>query len=64
MNGILKALPMLFTFLVSYIILIQIDKKYSLIIRIDSKLKIKTLHPLTLYENVQGLFLNLMNYFY
>ncbi|GEM_PF-6362359 len=31
MNGILKVLPMLFTYLVSYIILMEIDKKCSLI---------------------------------
>ncbi len=41
MNGILKVLPMLFTYLVSYIILMEIDKKCSLIGKIDSKLKIK-----------------------
>jgi len=35
MNGILKVLPMLFTYLVSYIILMEIDKKYSLIVKID-----------------------------
>lgn len=41
MNGILKVLPMLFTYLVSYIMLMEIDKKCSLIVKIDSKLKIK-----------------------
>lgn len=51
MNGILKVLPMLFTCLVSYIILMKIDKKYSLIIKIDSKLKIKKSYKPVFYSS-------------
>ncbi len=47
MNGFLKVLPMLLTFSVTYILLMKIDKKYFLITKIDSKLKIeKSYKPL------------------
>lgn len=51
MNGILKVLPMLFTYLVSYIILMEIDKKCSLIGKIDSKLKIKKFYKPVFYTS-------------
>ncbi|SUY45431.1 Uncharacterised protein [Clostridium putrefaciens] len=51
MNAILKVLPMLFTFLVSYIILMKIDEKHFLIIKIDSKLKIKKSYKPVFYSS-------------
>lgn len=41
MYGFIKSLPMLITFILTYIILIIIDRKYSLINKVNSKIKVK-----------------------
>lgn len=49
MNAIIKALPMIIAYLVSYMIFMELDKKYSLIMKLDAKIKIKKSHKALFY---------------
>lgn len=55
LTGIIKILSMLFSYLFSYMILMQIDKKYSLIIKKDSRFKFnKAWKPVLKYKYIKS----------